>query len=101
MRSSLKGLGFPPGVFNVVTCSAEQTPSIGEKICSNELVRHVSFTGSTAVGKWLNTRCVMQIKKMSLELGGNAPFIIFEDANLDQAVDGESMGICEHAQWIT
>jgi succinate-semialdehyde dehydrogenase/glutarate-semialdehyde dehydrogenase len=80
--------GGPPGVFNVITCGPQTTPAVGEELCHNKLVKHLSFTGSTEVGKYLNTECAKSIKKTSLELGGNAPFIVFEDANLEQAAKG-------------
>ncbi len=79
--------GVPPGVFNVVTGAAEDAPAIGEEMTSNPTVRMVGFTGSTEVGKLLMRRCAETVKKVSLELGGNAPFIIFDDADLDAAVD--------------
>lgn len=88
MAKLFERAGFPKGVLNVVTCSQEATPTVGEELCNNEAVKHLSFTGSTSVGKILNTQCARHIKKTSLELGGNAPFIVFEDANLDSAVDG-------------
>lgn len=81
--------GFPPGTLNIVTCDAETTPQVGEEMCHNKLVCHLSFTGSTAVGKYLNTECARSLKKTSMELGGNAPFIVFEDANIQKAVDGK------------
>lgn len=77
--------GIPPGVFNVVTGVPEK---IGGELTSNPLVRKISFTGSTAVGKLLMKQSASTVKKISLELGGNAPFIIFADANLDAAVQG-------------
>jgi succinate-semialdehyde dehydrogenase/glutarate-semialdehyde dehydrogenase len=77
--------GVPHGVFNVVTGSASE---IGGEITSNPTVRKVSFTGSTAVGKVLMAQCAGTVKKLSLELGGNAPFIVFDDADLDAAVEG-------------
>jgi succinate-semialdehyde dehydrogenase / glutarate-semialdehyde dehydrogenase len=80
--------GYPPGVFNVVTSSFEGTPEIGAEMCENPLVRHLSFTGSTAVGRFLNSECAKSMKRVSMELGGNAPFIVFEDAMIDKAVDG-------------
>ncbi|PGH17887.1 hypothetical protein AJ79_00786 [Helicocarpus griseus UAMH5409] len=80
--------GGPPGVLNIVPCSAENTAEVGAELCSNKLVRHLSFTGSTAVGKHLNAECAKSMKKTSMELGGNAPFIVFEDANIKRAVDG-------------
>ncbi|KAK2785337.1 hypothetical protein FQN52_001825 [Onygenales sp. PD_12] len=80
--------GGPPGVLNIVPCGTTNTAEIGAELCSNRLVRHLSFTGSTAVGKYLNAECAKSLKKTSMELGGNAPFIVFEDANIQQAVDG-------------
>ncbi len=77
--------GIPPGVFNVVTGSPEH---IGDELATHPLVRKLSFTGSTRVGKLLMAKCAGTVKKISLELGGNAPFIIFEDADLDAAVRG-------------
>jgi acyl-CoA reductase-like NAD-dependent aldehyde dehydrogenase len=82
--------GYPPGVLNVVTSDLKHTPEIGDEFCHNSAVRHLSFTGSTAVGKMLNSECGKSLKKTSMELGGNAPFIVFEDANLEKAVNGES-----------
>ncbi|KAH8586246.1 Aldehyde/histidinol dehydrogenase [Bisporella sp. PMI_857] len=80
--------GGPQGVFNVVTAGPENTPLVGQELCSHPAVKHLSFTGSTAVGRILNTECAKTIKKTSLELGGNAPFIVFEDANIKEAVLG-------------
>jgi succinate-semialdehyde dehydrogenase/glutarate-semialdehyde dehydrogenase len=77
--------GVPPGVFNVVPGDAE---AIGSELCSNARVRKLSFTGSTPVGKRLMAQCAGTVKKVSLELGGNAPFIVFDDADLDAAVQG-------------
>ncbi|CAM5781102.1 NADP-dependent succinate-semialdehyde dehydrogenase [Castellaniella caeni] len=77
--------GIPAGVFSVLTGSAS---AIGGEMTSNPLVRKVSFTGSTEVGRLLMEQCASTIKKMSLELGGNAPFIVFDDADLDAAVEG-------------
>src|SRR5687768_16878620 len=77
--------GVPKGVFNVVTGSASE---IGGELTSNPTVRKLSFTGSTAVGKSLMAQCAATMKKLSLELGGNAPFIVFDDADLDAAVTG-------------
>lgn len=81
--------GYPPGVLNVVTSDIKHTPEIGDEFCFNNAVRHLSFTGSTAVGKMLNSECAKSLKKTSMELGGNGPFIVFEDANLEKAVNGE------------
>ncbi|MBK9594730.1 MAG: NADP-dependent succinate-semialdehyde dehydrogenase [Rhodocyclales bacterium] len=80
--------GFPPGVFNVVTGSAASAPKIGGELTGNPIVRKLSFTGSTEVGRLLMAQCAPTIKKLSLELGGNAPLIIFDDADLDAAVEG-------------
>jgi succinate-semialdehyde dehydrogenase/glutarate-semialdehyde dehydrogenase len=77
--------GIPKGVFNVVTGSASE---IGGELTANPLVRKLSFTGSTEVGKLLMEQCARTVKKLSLELGGNAPFIVFDDADLDAAVEG-------------
>jgi len=77
--------GVPKGVLNVITGSAKE---IGAELTSNPIVRKLSFTGSTEVGKVLMAQCAATIKKLSLELGGNAPFIVFEDADLDAAVEG-------------
>src|SRR5690606_4361311 len=77
--------GIPKGVFNVVTGDA---PRIGEEMCANPLVRFVGFTGSTEVGKLLMRQAASTVKKVGLELGGNAPFIVFDDADLDAAVEG-------------
>jgi succinate-semialdehyde dehydrogenase/glutarate-semialdehyde dehydrogenase len=80
--------GVPAGVFNVVTGDAEDAPKIGGELTSNPTVRKLGFTGSTQVGKLLMRQCADQVKKVSLELGGNAPFIVFDDADLDKAVEG-------------
>ena len=77
--------GIPKGVFNVVTGIPKE---IGGEITSNPVVRKVSFTGSTAVGKLLMKQCADTVKKVSLELGGNAPFIVFDDADLDATIEG-------------
>jgi succinate-semialdehyde dehydrogenase / glutarate-semialdehyde dehydrogenase len=77
--------GVPKGVLNVLTGSANE---IGAEMTSNPIVRKLTFTGSTAVGKKLMAQCATTMKKVSLELGGNAPFIVFDDANLDAAVQG-------------
>jgi succinate-semialdehyde dehydrogenase/glutarate-semialdehyde dehydrogenase len=80
--------GLPAGVLQVITADAEQSVAIGKVLCDAEAVRHISFTGSTEVGRILMAQCAPSIKKMSLELGGNAPFIVFDDADLDSAVEG-------------
>lgn len=77
--------GVPAGVFNVITGDA---PAIGEALTASPVVRKLSFTGSTEVGRLLAAQCAPTLKKMSLELGGNAPFIVFDDADLDAAVQG-------------
>ncbi|MBL6927820.1 MAG: NAD-dependent succinate-semialdehyde dehydrogenase [Rhodospirillales bacterium] len=77
--------GIPRGVFNVVTGSAG---AIGGELTSNAIVRKITFTGSTEIGKILMTQSASTVKKVSMELGGNAPFIVFDDADLDAAVDG-------------
>ena len=78
--------GFPKGVFNVVPTS--DSKAAGQAMCDSEKVRKLSFTGSTQVGRILMEQCAPTIKKLSLELGGNAPFIVFDDADIDLAVDG-------------
>jgi succinate-semialdehyde dehydrogenase/glutarate-semialdehyde dehydrogenase len=77
--------GVPRGVFNVITGSATE---IGGELTANSTVRKLSFTGSTETGKVLMAQCAATVKKLSLELGGNAPFIVFDDADLDAAVEG-------------
>ncbi len=77
--------GIPDGVISVITGDA---PAIGGEMTSNDTVRKLSFTGSTPIGRLLMSQCANQIKKVSLELGGNAPFIVFDDADLDAAVEG-------------
>jgi succinate-semialdehyde dehydrogenase/glutarate-semialdehyde dehydrogenase len=77
--------GIPPGVFNVLTGDAQ---AIGWQLSTHPLVRKLSFTGSTPIGRLLMGQCAGTIKKVSLELGGNAPFIVFDDADLDAAVEG-------------
>ncbi len=78
--------GFPKGVLNIVT--TKNPAAIGQELTSNSLVRKISFTGSTKVGKLLMKQCADSVKKISLELGGNAPFIVFDDADVDAAVNG-------------
>ena len=77
--------GIPKGVFSVVTGSAGE---VGGELTGNPIVRKLSFTGSTEIGRQLMAECAKDIKKVSLELGGNAPFIVFDDADLDKAVEG-------------
>ncbi len=80
--------GMPPGVMNVVTADSSRSIEVGEALCASPIVRHLSFTGSTPVGRILMQQCAPTIKKLSLELGGHAPFIVFDDADLDAAVKG-------------
>jgi succinate-semialdehyde dehydrogenase / glutarate-semialdehyde dehydrogenase len=80
--------GFPPGVINVVTADADQSIEVGKALCASPLVRHLSFTGSTPVGRILMQQSAPTVKKLALELGGHAPFIVFDDADLDAAVEG-------------
>jgi succinate-semialdehyde dehydrogenase/glutarate-semialdehyde dehydrogenase len=80
-----KRAGLPAGLFNVVTGNAR---AIGGELCANPIVRKLSFTGSTEIGRLLMQQCAPTVKKLSLELGGNAPFIVFDDADLDAAVEG-------------
>lgn len=83
-----KEAGFPDGVFNIVTSSRDNTPEIGELICTSPLIKKLSFTGSTQIGKIIMGYAQSNIKKLSLELGGNAPYIVFESADVGRAVDG-------------
>lgn len=78
--------GFPPGVFNIVISSTKNAPVTGLKFCESPLIKKISFTGSTAVGKILMKQSSSTLKKLSFELGGNAPIIVFNDANLEHAV---------------
>ncbi|MFS2098365.1 NAD-dependent succinate-semialdehyde dehydrogenase [Variovorax sp. Varisp85] len=80
--------GVPPGVLNIVTASRERTPEVVDAWLDDARVRKVTFTGSTPVGKHLARRSADTLKKLSLELGGNAPFIVFDDADVDAAVEG-------------
>ena len=80
--------GLPPGVLNMLTADADNSIAIGKVLCASDVVRHISFTGSTEVGRILMAQSAPTIKKLSLELGGNAPFIVFEDADIDSAVEG-------------
>jgi succinate-semialdehyde dehydrogenase/glutarate-semialdehyde dehydrogenase len=80
--------GIPAGVLNVLTADGERSIAVGKVFCASDTVRHISFTGSTEVGRILMAQSAPSIKKLSLELGGNAPFIVFDDADLDSAVEG-------------
>ena len=80
--------GIPAGVLNMVTADADNSIAVGKVLCASDVVRHISFTGSTEVGRILMAQSAPTVKKMSLELGGNAPFIVFDDADIDSAVEG-------------
>ena len=80
--------GIPAGVLNIITADADNSIAVGKVFCASNTVRHISFTGSTEVGRILMAQSAPSIKKMSLELGGNAPFIVFDDADIDSAVEG-------------
>ena len=80
--------GMPAGVLNVITADGARSIEVGKVLCASDIVRHLSFTGSTEVGRILAAQCAPTIKKLSLELGGNAPFIVFDDADIDSAVEG-------------
>jgi len=80
--------GIPPGVLNIITADSDNSIAIGKVLCASPVVRKVTFTGSTPVGRILMQQSASSIKKMSLELGGHAPFIVFEDADLDAAIEG-------------
>ncbi len=80
--------GMPAGVLNVLCADSDNSIEIGKVLCSSDVVRHLSFTGSTEVGRILARQCASTVKKISLELGGNAPFIVFDDADIDSAVEG-------------
>ncbi|KAI1460423.1 aldehyde dehydrogenase [Annulohypoxylon moriforme] len=79
--------GYPRGVFNVLPTTLANTPALSEALCRHPTVKKVSFTGSTRVGKILSAHCADSLKKLTLELGGNCPFVVFDDANLMQACD--------------
>ncbi|MDO9167183.1 MAG: aldehyde dehydrogenase family protein, partial [Rhodoferax sp.] len=80
--------GIPDGVLNMITADGNNSIAVGKVICASDVVRHISFTGSTEVGRILMAQSAPTVKKMSLELGGNAPFIVFDDADIDSAVEG-------------
>ena len=80
--------GIPAGVLNVLTADSDNSIAIGKVFCGSDVVRHISFTGSTEVGRILMAQSAPSVKKLSLELGGNAPFIVFDDADIDSAVEG-------------
>ena len=80
--------GIPAGVLNVLTADSDNSVAVGKVFCASDVVRHISFTGSTEVGRILMAQSAPSIKKLALELGGNAPFIVFDDADIDSAVEG-------------
>ena len=80
--------GIPAGVINMITADADNSIAVGKALCASDVVRHISFTGSTEVGRILMAQSAPTVKKLSLELGGNAPFIVFDDADIDSAVEG-------------
>jgi len=80
--------GIPAGVLNILSADSDNSIAIGKVFCSSDTVRHISFTGSTEVGRILMAQSAPSIKKLALELGGNAPFIVFDDADIDSAVEG-------------
>ncbi|MBU0589855.1 MAG: NAD-dependent succinate-semialdehyde dehydrogenase [Gammaproteobacteria bacterium] len=80
--------GIPAGVLNMITADSANSIAVGKVLCASDVVRHISFTGSTEVGRILMAQSAPTVKKMSLELGGNAPFIVFDDADIDSAVEG-------------
>lgn len=92
-----KRAGFPEGVMSVLTTDLEQTPAMSEALCKHDLVKKVTFTGSTRVGKLVAGHCSHGLKKVTLELGGNCPFIVFDDADLQQALDALMLLKFRHA----
>ena len=80
--------GIPAGVLNVLTADCDNSIAVGKVFCASDIVRHISFTGSTEVGRILMAQSAPTVKKLALELGGNAPFIVFDDADIDSAVEG-------------
>lgn len=80
--------GIPPGVINIISADSQRSIEVGKVLCASDVVRKLTFTGSTEVGRILMQQCAPTIKKLSLELGGNAPFIVFDDADMDAAIDG-------------
>jgi len=87
MADICRQAGVPDGVINVITTS-KHTADVGKEMCENPTIHKISFTGSTRVGKILMKQASSTLKKLSFELGGNAPFIVFDDADLDKAVAG-------------
>ncbi|KAJ2982142.1 hypothetical protein NQ176_g1589 [Zarea fungicola] len=78
--------GVPPGVLNVISTSNENTPAVSERLCKHPLVQKVTFTGSTKIGSLVAKHCAEGLKKVTMELGGNCPFLVFDDGDLEQAV---------------
>jgi succinate-semialdehyde dehydrogenase/glutarate-semialdehyde dehydrogenase len=87
LKTLAKRAGVPEGVFELVTADRELAREVGDEMCSNSIIKKISFTGSTPVGKLLMKQSSDTVKRMSLELGGNASFIVFDDANLDVAIN--------------
>ncbi|TXT07525.1 hypothetical protein VHUM_03245 [Vanrija humicola] len=92
-----KRAGIPAGVVNVVPASTETTPEVGKALCEDKRIKKISFTGSTGVGKLLMSQCASTLKKMTLELGGNGGWIVFEDAELETAADALIANKLRHA----
>ena len=88
LMSLIQQSGLPAGVVNIVPCSRNNVQEVGTLLCTSPKVSVLSFTGSTEVGKALYSLCSSNIKRLALELGGNAPFIVFESADVDAAVSG-------------
>ena len=86
--SVMYGEGATGGVINILTADSANSVAVGKVLCASDVVRHISFTGSTEVGRILMAQSAPTIKKLALELGGHAPFIVFEDADIDAAVEG-------------
>jgi succinate-semialdehyde dehydrogenase/glutarate-semialdehyde dehydrogenase len=80
--------GMPEGVMNILPADSQRSVEIGTVLCDSPVIRHLSFTGSTPVGRILMRQSASTVKKLALELGGHAPFIVFDDTDLDAAVDG-------------
>jgi succinate-semialdehyde dehydrogenase/glutarate-semialdehyde dehydrogenase len=83
--------GIPAGVLNIITGDSDQSIAIGKVLCNSPTVRKLTFTGSTPVGRILMQQSAPTLKKLSLELGGHAPFIVFEDADIDAAIEGSAI----------
>ncbi|MDJ0826108.1 MAG: aldehyde dehydrogenase family protein [Rhodobacter sp.] len=92
----LEEAGIPPGVFNVITASRERTPEVGDELIDNPLVKGISFTGSTPVGRRIAAKCGAHLKKCCIELGGKDSLIVLEDADMDRATSSASFGAFMH-----